>query len=226
MRNVIVKSPRRIAGTISTRKRNFMREWLADYYDTVPRLQPEKIGFGRKPAILVVDMQGDLKLEGLVGRAVTSIRKLLSVARAKAIPIVYTVIAHRRDLKDAVLTKLPSVRAHVEGSTNVRVIDELKPLQDDLLIVKKGLSAFLGTNLLVYLNSHSIDTLIITGCHTSGCIRATATDSFSLGFRTVIPEECVGDSKGLKPHKANLCDLHIRGADVVTLDEVIEGFRS
>lgn len=199
-----------------------MREWLADYYETVPRLQPEKLGFGRKPVILVVDMQRGLTQEGLVERAVTAIKKLLSVARAKGIPIVYTVIAHRRDLKDAVPTKLSSIKAHIEGTTNVQVVDELRPFKDDLLIVKKGLSAFLGTNLLAYLNSHSIDTLIITGCHTSGCIRATATDSFSLGFRTIIPEECVGDGKGPRPHRANLCDLHIRGADVVTLDEVIE----
>lgn len=179
------------------------------------------IGYGKRPALLVVDMNVTTA-EGLVGRAVQNTAVLLQVAREKKIPVIYTLMgSYRPDLKDFIPIKLAGVSESIAGTGHARVTDMLKP-EGELVIVKKVNSAFIGTNLLSYLVQSGVDTVIVTGIHTSGCIRATASDCFSYGFKTIVPEECVGDGKGMKPHRANLCDLHVRGADVVPLKEVLQ----
>jgi maleamate amidohydrolase len=195
---------------------------MEEYFDVPVALSPRRLGFGKKPALLLVDFQNrrnPWKSE-MVNRAVKHAALLLKKAREKGIPVFYTVVAYREDLKDFVPNKMQPRRRL--GTSDEDVVDELKPGENEVVIVKKANSAFLGTNLLTMLNLQGVDTMIITGCHTSGCIRATASDSYSLGFRTILPEECIADEKGWKPHKANLCDLHIRGADVIALQEVMD----
>ena len=207
---------------VEPRKVNFIDEWIVEYFSTHDAIPSRRLGFGKTPAILIIDFQKDTPATGLVGRAVQNTAILLEKAREKHIPLFYTVIGYRPDMKDFVPNKLTTLTGHILGTDSVEVVDELKPRHDDVMITKKTSSVFIGTDLTLYLNRMGIDTLIITGCHTGGCIRASATDSSSFGYRTVLPEECVGDRNGLNPHKSNLCDLHIRGTDVITVHETME----
>lgn len=206
---------------LEARQPDFINDWIREYFGPGLKMSTQRLGYGRNPAILVVDFQKGSKLEDLVGRAVSNTAVLLDKARAIGIPILYTMSGYRRDLKDFIPNKIASLRQNIIGTRFVEVLDEVKPREEDSVIIKKSNSAFLATDLMISLNRQSIDTLIITGIHTGGCIRATASDSSSLGFKTIVPEECVGDGKGINPHKANLCDLHVRGADVVSLAEVL-----
>lgn len=208
-------------GIVEPRQPDFIDGWMKDYYEGPVKLRTERIGFGKKPALLVIDLQKDMKLVGLPGRAVQNTAILLSKARKTKIPVFYTVIGYRADGKDTTINKLGAMVGHLLGTESVEVHDGVRPSEEDVVLVKKGNSGFMGTDLLMQLTKMGIDTVIIAGCHTSGCIRATATDSYTLGFRTILAEECVGDGKGINPHKANLCDLHIRGADVITLEEIL-----
>jgi len=208
-------------GVVEPRRPDFIEGWMREYYEGPVKLQTERIGFGKKPAVLVIDLQKDMKLVGMPARTVRNTSVLLAKAREVAVPVFYTVIGYRADRKDTTLNKLGAMAGHLLGTESVEVLDEVKPTKEDVVLVKKGNSAFWGTDLLMQLTKRGVDTLIVAGCHTSGCVRATATDSYTLGLRTVVAEECVGDGKGINPHKANLCDLHIRGADVITLEEVL-----
>ena len=98
---------------------------------------------------------------------------------------------------------------------------ELAPASDDLVIVKNYASAFFGTSLAATLTAAGIDTLILTGCSTSGCIRATAIDGIQHGFRVIVPRECVGDRRA-GPHEANLFDINAKYGDVVSKRETLD----
>jgi maleamate amidohydrolase len=107
------------------------------------------------------------------------------------------------------------------GTWGVEVDDRIAMQEGDIFFYKKWPSAFNGTPLQSFLTAAEIDTLIITGCTTSGCVRGTIYDSFSAGFRTIVPYECVADIK--KPaHEQNLADVQKRYADVLPLTEVLE----
>jgi maleamate amidohydrolase len=94
------------------------------------------------------------------------------------------------------------------------------PRPEDLVLEKENASAFFGTHLAPYLIAHRVDTLLITGCSTSACIRATATDAKSYRFRPVVVRECVGDRSAVA-HEWTLFDIQARFADVVSLDEAL-----
>jgi maleamate amidohydrolase len=138
------------------------------------------------------------------------------------VPVYQTVVAWREDGSDLGLwpLKLPQLREVTLQSrwaqVDARVWDEW-----DVLLVKKWPSFFHGTPLLSLLTATGRDTVIVTGCMTSGCVRATVVDAFSYGFRTLVPEDCVGD-QGLEGHESNLRDLHRRYADVTSSVEVID----
>lgn len=202
----------------------FIWSWINSYYEG-GSVSTEPLGYGQRPVILVIDLQKSGKSENLhpmVARAVSNTALLLKEARDREIPVIYTVNAFRADLKDLHPTKLKSLSSSIAGTRATEVMDEVKPNPDELVLQKQTHSPFVSTHILYHLTRLRTDTVIVTGIHTGGCIRATANDSFSYGFHTVLPEECVADRKGMNPHKANLCDLHIRGADVVTLGEVLE----
>jgi nicotinamidase-related amidase len=101
----------------------------------------------------------------------------------------------------------------------VEIDPRLERRDDETILLKKGASAFFGTNLAAILISQAIDTVVLCGATTSGCIRATAVDLLQHGFPTVVPRECVGD-RAQAPHEANLFDIQAKYADVVTVDDV------
>jgi len=102
----------------------------------------------------------------------------------------------------------------------VAIDERIAPEPGEHVIVKKHASAFFGTNLANMLRAAGVDTVIVTGCTTSGCVRATTVDSFSNGFRTIVPEDCVGD-QGRDAHESNLRDVHRRYAEVTNSQEVV-----
>jgi maleamate amidohydrolase len=184
---------------------------------------------GERPAVLVVDLQyaftdPAFPMGGaeLVERAVEGTAHLLEAARAAGVPVYQTVVAWREDGSDIGLwpVKLPRLREVTLDSrwaqVDARVWDD-----SDVLLVKKWPSFFHGTPLASLLTAGQRDTVIVTGCMTSGCVRATTVDAFSHGYRTLVPEDCVGD-QGRDAHVANLRDVHRRYAEVTTADEVIE----
>jgi maleamate amidohydrolase len=183
---------------------------------------------GERPAVLVVDLQyaftdPDFPMGGseLVDRAVENTARLLETARSAGVPVYQTVVAWRDDGSDIGLwpIKLPRLREVTLDSRWARVDDRVWD-DSDVLLVKKWPSFFHGTPLFSLLTAARRDTVIVTGCMTSGCVRATTVDAFSYGFRTLVPEDCVGD-QGREGHESNLRDVHRRYAEVTTADEVI-----
>jgi maleamate amidohydrolase len=196
---------------------------LAEFYRAYG-YQTERIGFGKKAAIVVVDFQlGITHREGEISPyitdAVIETGKLLDAARKIRIPVIHVVTAFNPTLEDMPRWKLPHMQKWVYGDETIRV-DERVWGQSDVLLYKKAPSAFHQTALVSTLIKLTVDTTIITGCVTSGCIRATIIDSFSYGFFTIVPRECVGDYH-LVPHNQNLEDVSRRYADVMPVEEVL-----
>ena len=196
--------------------------WVARGYGQA-ELEP-----GERPAVLVVDLQHAFTdpafpLGGapLVERAVEGTARVCAAAREAGVPVFQTVVAWREDGADIGLwpVKLPILAEVTLGSrwaqVDARVWDD-----SDVLLVKKWPSFFHGTPLASLLAATQRDTVIVTGCMTSGCVRATTVDAFSYGYRTLVPEDCVGD-QGREGHESNLRDVHRRYAEVTSADRVI-----
>lgn len=194
---------------------------------------------GERPVILVIDAMytftGDFAepiLDSIdkhrtscgeyAWHGVRAIAGLLEVARPLGIPVVYTVMEQRRDgfdrapanrgpaAPDAPSGKLPT---DLIGSYANDVVEEIAPAPEDIIITKPKPSAFFGTPLVSYLTYLQADSVILTGCVTSGCIRAAALDASSYNYKVVVPEECVWD-RGILAHKANLFDIQMKMGDV------------
>lgn len=186
-----------------------------------------EMGFGKNPAVVVVDLQlgftdPSFPLGGDLGSVVESCRKLINAARAKKIPVIFTSTGYEKHLKDAGLwvKKVPSTGMLQLGTKWVDIDPRLGKTDEDILVSKKYPSGFFGTHLNATLNSMGIDTLIITGCTTSGCVRATCIDTLQYGYFGIVPEECVGD-RAEAPHLANLFDIDQKYCDVMPLHEVV-----
>jgi nicotinamidase-related amidase len=192
----------------------------------------QSVGFGQKPAVVVVDFIKSFTdpaspLGSNLDAEVEATARLLALARRKRVPAVYTTVAYDPNFREAgvFVRKLPALKLLVKGSEAVEVDPRLGMLPDEHLIVKSYASAFFGTALGSLLVSQSVDTVIVTGCTTSGCVRATAVDSMQHGFRTIVPRQCVGDRAEM-PHEANLFDINAKYGDVVDLDEVLDYLNS
>jgi N-formylmaleamate deformylase len=118
------------------------------------------------------------------------------------------------------IQKSPTLSELQIGTIWVNIDPRLRPGPDEVVIVKKGASAFFGTNLVAILNSRQADSVVLCGATTSGCVRATAIDLLQYGFPTLVPRECVGD-RAAAPHEANLFDINAKYADVVSLSDVM-----
>jgi nicotinamidase-related amidase len=153
---------------------------------------------------------------------VTATAALLDIARAKDFPIIFTTIAFDPTLNDAGIwpQKSPTLRDLESGSRWVEIDPRLSRRTDEIVIVKKGASAFFGTNLVSILISQRVDSVILCGATTSGCIRATAIDLLQYGFPTLVPQQCVAD-RATAPHHANLFDIDSKYANVVPLEDVL-----
>src|SRR5690606_31030529 len=152
-------------------------------------------------------------------------KRLLEACRAKNIPTLYTVSERRKDYFDSGVQRHKNFRHHeksgVAGTRGTQIVEEIAPIERDIIISKRKPSAFFGTPLMSYLNQLDVDTLLITGSTTSGCIRATVLDAYSYNFRTVVVEECTFDRFELS-HAANLFDMDTKYADVMSIEEVLE----
>lgn len=193
-----------------------------------------RFGFGRKPVVVNVDLQKAYTGLGEFATAYETdprqleyVNKLAELARAKSLPVVWTHVAYMDSGEDCGIwgtrTDTPDSLQNIKvGSRRSEFDDRLViDAKRDIIFNKRMPSAFCDTHLASLLVWHRVDTVIITGGSTSGCVRATAVDSLSHGYRTIVPEECVAD-KHESPHFANLYDLAVKYADVVPVAEVID----
>jgi nicotinamidase-related amidase len=181
-------------------------------------------GMGKTPALIIVDMTyGFVDSRFRLGHsetgypAVRSTAVLLEKAREIKIPVFYTRGVTESHSSGNGIWKGGEAKSEEENT----IVDEIKPLEQEMVLQKRRPSAFFGTNLVDMLIYHGIDTVIITGITTSGCVRASVVDAFSFNFRVVVPEECVGDRSQIS-HKVNLMDMHMKYADVVKLDDLLK----
>jgi nicotinamidase-related amidase len=187
-----------------------------------------RVGYGARPAVLVIDMchgitavrDGRMFID--MDDHIPRIRSILAAARTSGAPVIFTTVAYHPDLADAGMfgKKVPLVQKFLLGSAGVEIDARLPVERGDHLLVKKMPSAFHGTYLHAMLAAAQIDTTIIVGNSTSGCVRATAVDAISGGFRPIVPKDCVADRAPLS-HAVNLFDMDSKYADVVTSDEVV-----
>jgi maleamate amidohydrolase len=192
-----------------------------------------KMGFGQRPALIVIDMikaftDSNRMLGADLDRQVEAIKPLLEVAHTRRFPVVFSTVRYDdAELRDAGIWGLKMKgSATLKADTDGWVIDPRLDFHgDDSLLLKKYASCFFGTDLVPRLTSRGVDTLIITGCTTSGCVRATAVDAVQNGFRPMVVREAVGD-RSLPAHEQSLFDLNAKYADVVSLDETLQYMRA
>ena len=192
-----------------------------------------RFGFGKRPAIINIDLQ---KAYTCVGEFATAyetepqqlayVNQISNALRAKGGPVVWTYVAYMESGEDCGIwgtrTNTPDSLQNIKvGSRRSEFDDRLQiDHQRDVVINKRMASAFHETHLNSVFNFHGVDTVIVTGGSTSGCVRATVVDSLSRSFRTIVPEECVAD-KHESPHFANLYDMAVKYADVMSAKEVL-----
>ena len=188
-----------------------------------------RIGFGQRPALVVIDFLKAYTIEGAplyapgVVEAVAQTPALIASARASHIPVIHTRILYlAENCADGGMwvKKSPVMKAMVEGNVLAEFCEGVEPAAGELVIVKQYASAFFGTSLASHLHAQGIDTVIMAGCSTSGCIRASAVDAVQHGFRAIVVRDCVGD-RHPDPHNANLFDIDSKYGDVVSREEAI-----
>ncbi|MBL8379000.1 MAG: isochorismatase family protein [Burkholderiales bacterium] len=193
----------------------------------------KRFGFGARPALINVDLQ---KAYTSVGEFATAyetdprqceyVNRLSALMRDKGFPVVWTYVAYMDSGEDCGVwgtrTNTPDSLQNIKvGSRRSEFDDRLViDRKRDVIVNKRMASAFFETNLGSIFNFHKIDTVIITGGSTSGCVRATAVDSLQRSFRTIVPIECCAD-KHESPHFANLYDMALKYCDVIGVEEVI-----
>ncbi len=183
-------------------------------------------GLGQAPALVIVDFVVGFSDPahfggGNIGPAIEQTVRLLAFARRQGWPVAHTRVVYADDGADAgVFTlKAPSLRKLTESSPLSQIVPELTPLPGELVVRKQGASAFFDTHLAGWLAFRRVDTVLVTGCTTSGCVRATVVDSMQHNFRTVCVTDCVGD-RAIAPHEANLFDMGQKYADLMTRAEL------
>ena len=192
-----------------------------------------RFGFGKRPAIINIDLQ---KAYTCVGEFATAyetdpqqlhyVNQLAEVFRSKGFPVVWTYVAYMDSGEDCGVwgtrTDTPDSLQNIKVGSRRSEFDDRLVIDHkrDIIINKRMASAFFETNLGSVFNFHGVDTIVVTGGSTSGCVRATVVDSISRSFRTIVPEECVAD-KHESPHFANLYDMAVKYADVMSAKEVL-----
>ncbi|MEV1295553.1 isochorismatase family protein [Pseudonocardia sp. NPDC049635] len=182
---------------------------------------------GERPAIVVVDLTAGFTDPAYptgadLSDVVAATTTLVEAARPAGVPVVWTTIAYTPAELDTLpwLTKAPGLRGLTEGSAAVALDDRLPVGAGDNVITKKGASAFFDTGLASFLTAARVDTVLVCGATTSGCVRATAVDAVQSGFGVLVPRDCVGD-RAAGPHEANLFDIAAKYGDVVDLDDAV-----
>ncbi|MEM8935545.1 MAG: isochorismatase family protein [Pseudomonadota bacterium] len=194
-----------------------------------------RFGFGEKLAVVNVDFQQAYTRPDLFPKTgyvtdpnqIAFANQISTLARSKNMPVVWSRVAYKADSGDAGIwgtrTNTPDSLQNIKYDSDRHAFDPRCAIveESDLIYTKRMPSAFFETPLASYLTWHKVDTLVVTGGSTSGCVRATAVDSLSHGYRTIVPEECVAD-KHESYHFANLTDLQLKYADVVKAQEVVD----
>jgi maleamate amidohydrolase len=198
------------------------------------------IGLGRRPALLVIDVQyrtvGTKRMNfwdavkeyptscGDVGwKAVDALVPLVALFRDRGWPVMYPHVAPKQASDGGRLAeKVPAIMGI--PARGYEFVAEVAPREGDVLIPKKHPSAFFGTAMCSHLIDKQVDTVIVTGCTTSGCVRGTVVDAFSLNFRVAVPYECVYD-RSITSHKVNLFDLGQKYADVLPVGQLMSRLR-
>jgi len=193
-----------------------------------------RFGFGRKPALVNVDLQNAYTRPAEFPatayetdpRQIEHVNSLARLFREKHCPVVWTYVAYLPSGEDCGVwgtrADTPDSLQNIKEGSRRAAIDDRCEIDrtSDVVISKRMASAFFETNLGSLLTWHRADTVIVTGGSTSGCVRATVVDSLSRGYRTIVPEECVAD-RHESPHFANLYDMALKYADVLPVAEVL-----
>jgi maleamate amidohydrolase len=186
----------------------------------------QRMGFGKSPALLIVDFTAGFNDPaafggGNISDAVRNTAPLLQKARDLGLPVAHTRIVYADDASDTNVhcLKVPKLLTLTEDSPASQFVPELEPSPGEIVIRKRLPSAFFGTDLAGMLLAKGVDTLVIAGCTTSGCVRASTLDAMCHGFRPMVVSDCVGD-RAAGPHAASLFDLGKKYADVMTRAEV------
>ncbi|MFW2851152.1 isochorismatase family protein [Sphingomonas sp. TX0543] len=194
----------------------------------------DKAGFGRsaprgtRPAVIVVDFSygftdtryptaADMQAE------IAATRRLTDLARERGFPVIYTTISYQPWEAQVLpwLRKATGMQALMAGTRLVEIDSSTGITDIDPVIVKHGASAFHGTNLAGLLAAAGVDTLIVTGATTSGCVRATVVDAVQSGFIVLVPRDCCAD-RAAAPHEANLYDIDQKYGDVISVDDALD----
>ena len=210
---------------------------MAIWDDVIPREERElyekggwggRVGFGARPALLVVDMYTAFVDPAYpfaspgARECARAIRVLLDGARGRGVPVFYT--RGERTTREVERGRWKTRGVHtpiMQRPEAYQIVPELAPRPEEPVLVKAFPSGFMGTNLLSYLIYHGVDTVIVAGTVTSGCVRATALDAFNHNFRVIVPVEAVCD-RGPTSHKVTLFDIHMKYGDVLPAAEVLE----
>jgi len=160
---------------------------------------------------------------GNVGAAIECTRGLLSEVRARGWPVAHTRVVYQDDGADANIfaLKVPTILSLTEESAGSQIVPQLPPVTGELVVRKNNPSAFFGTSLAGWLSQRGVQTLLVAGCTTSGCVRASVVDAMCHGFRPLIVTDCVGD-RSLQAHEANLFDMNQKYATLMSRDVALE----
>ncbi len=188
----------------------------------------QRLGLGRRVGLLVVDFVNGFNDPALfgggnIGPAIERTVDLLDTCRRMGLPIAFTRIVFEADGSDHNLfvAKVPALGGLTESALPSQIVPQLRPRPGELVVRKRLPSAFFGTDLAAWFTAKGIDTLLIVGCTTSGCVRASVLDALCHGFRPIVVSDCVGD-RALRPHDANLFDLGQKYADLMERDDAIK----
>jgi maleamate amidohydrolase len=187
----------------------------------------QSVGIGERPALVLVDFVlsftdpahfGGGNIQDAIDRSVD----LLAFARARGLPVAHTRVVYADDGSDAgaFTRKAPGLLKLTETSPLSQIVDQVTPMPGELVVRKRQASAFFGTDFAGWLAWNRVDTLLVAGCTTSGCVRATVVDAVAHNMRTIVLTDCVGD-RAMAPHEANLFDMGQKYADLMTSAEVM-----
>ena len=212
------------------------QNWTGDVMTTDLDANYERAGYhstqvwGQRPALLLVDFarayfETSSPLFGGEGclEAARNVERLLEKARNEAIPVIFTEVRYRKGGQDGgvFFRKVPPLACFEGDNPLANLQPPLERRDDEIMITKQYPSAFFGTSLAAMLTAMQVDTILLTGLTTSGCVRASCIDSMSNGFITMVVSDACGDIAP-EPHDANLFDMGAKYADLVTTDEATQ----
>lgn len=187
----------------------------------------QDVGIGSKPALIVVDFQNGFVDPryfggGNIKEAAQATVPLLAAARQGGRPVAFSRAVYPEACLqgNAFVAKVPSLRLLSPEASITQIVPELAPLPGELVVDKQAPSPFFGTNLSAWLRGLDVDSLVLVGCTTSGCLRAAVVDALSHNFRCVVVRECAGD-RAQEPHDASIFDMRMKYCDIVTRDKAV-----